>query len=198
MASLRPGLLIDRDGVINEECHYLHDPKDLVVIAGVAEAIAAINRRGIPVAVISNQAGIGRGMYGVEAYQSVNRAIETILARSKAHIDAWYFCPHLPDAGCSCRKPKAGMVLDAARDLALDLGRSVLVGDKESDLEAARVAGCHACLVRTGYGREVEAEFRSTNRLDLVDQISDSLFDALPFLERTFATPSVSAVRGCS
>ena len=185
MASLQPGLLLDRDGVINEEREYLHDPKDLVVIAGVAQAIAAINRRRIPVAVVTNQAGIGRGMYGLDAYHAVNRAIECILAKAGAHIDAWYFCPHVPDAECSCRKPRPGMLLAAAKDLALDLGRSVLVGDKVSDLAAAHAAGCRTVLVRTGYGREVEAELGATNRLQLADLVSDSLLTALSFLEGT-------------
>ena len=188
----RPGLLLDRDGVLNEECRYLHDPKDLIVIAGTAETIATINRWGIPVAVVTNQAGIGRGLYGVDDYLSVNHAIEVVLARSRAHIDAWYFCPHLPAAGCSCRKPKPGMLLDAAKDLAMDLGRSVLVGDKESDLAAARAAGCHAVLVRTGYGRDVESDLQSMNRLDLADRVSDSLAALLPFLEGKFSRPSQS------
>jgi len=184
--SLRPGLLLDRDGVINEERQYLHDPKDLIVIAGVAEAIAAINRRKIPVAVVTNQAGIGRGMYGVDAYRAVNSAIEAFLALSGAHIDAWYFCPHHPDVECTCRKPRPGMVLDASNDLSLDLGRSVLVGDKVSDLEAGRAAGCRTVLVRTGYGRQVEAELLATDRLQLADLVSDSLSTSLPFLEGTF------------
>lgn len=186
VASLQPGLLLDRDGVINEECEYLHDPKDLVVIAGVAEAIAAINRRRVPVVVVTNQAGIGRGLYGVDEYHAVNRAIEAILGKAGAHIDAWYFCPHLPDADCPCRKPRPGMLLAAAKDLALHLGRSVLVGDKASDLEAARAAGCRTVLVRTGYGRAVEVELGVTQRLSLADLVSDSLLTALPFLERTF------------
>jgi D-glycero-D-manno-heptose 1,7-bisphosphate phosphatase len=186
VASLQPGLLLDRDGVINEECEYLHDPKDLVVIASVAEAIAAINRRRIPVVVVTNQAGIGRGMYGVDDYHAVNRAIEAVLAKAGAHIDAWYFCPHLPDADCPCRKPRSGMLLAAAKDLDLHLGRSVLVGDKASDLEAARTAGCRTVLVRTGYGRAVEVELGATHRLSLADVVSDSLLTALPFLERTF------------
>jgi histidinol-phosphate phosphatase family protein len=182
---LRPGLLLDRDGVVNEECRYLHDPKDLVVIAGVPEAVAALNRRRIPVVIVTNQAGIGRGMYGVDAYHAVNRAIEAVLAQALAHIDAWYFCPHLPDADCLCRKPRPGMLLAAAKDLDLDLGRSVLVGDKVSDLEAARAVGCHTVLVRTGYGRAVEAELGAAQRLHLADTVSDSLLAALPFLEET-------------
>jgi D-glycero-D-manno-heptose 1,7-bisphosphate phosphatase len=183
---LQPGLFLDRDGVIDEECEYLHDPKDLVVIAGVAEAIAAINRRHIPVVVVTNQAGIGRELYGVDAYHEVNRAIAAALAQSEAHIDAWYFCPHLPEADCPCRKPRPGMLLAATKDLDLDLARSVLVGDKASDLEAARAVGCRTVLVRTGYGRDVEVELGATNRLHLADWVSDSLFTALPFLEGTF------------
>jgi histidinol-phosphate phosphatase family protein len=183
---LQPGLLLDRDGVINEEREYLHDPKDLIVIAGVAQAIAAINRRRIPVAVVTNQAGIGRGMYGVEDYLAVNLAIDAFLAGAGAHIDAWYFCPHHPDAECACRKPRPGMVLTAAKDLSLDLARSILVGDKASDLEAARAAGCRAVLVRTGYGRDVEAQLGVTHRLHLADLVSDSLGASLPFLEAMF------------
>ena len=186
VSSLQPGLLLDRDGVINEECEYLHDPKDLVVIAGVADAIAAINRRRVPVVVVTNQAGIGRGLYGVDDYHAVNRAIEAILAKAGAHIDAWYFCPHLPDADCPCRKPRSGMLLAAAKDLDLDLGRSVLVGDKVSDLEAARAVGCRTVLVRTGYGRAVEVDLEATHRMPLADLVSDSLLAALPFLEGTF------------
>ena len=180
---MRPGLFLDRDGVINEECEYLHDPKDLVVLAGVPEAIAAINRRNIPVVVVTNQSGIGRGMYGADTYHGVNRAIEGLLALAGAHLDAWYFCPHLPDADCACRKPRPGM-LAAARDLDLDLPGSVLVGDKVSDLEAARAVGARTVLVRTGYGREVEGALAAAGRLALADHVCDSLPAALPYLEQ--------------
>jgi len=182
----RPGLFLDRDGVINEECNYLHDPKDLVMIPGVAQAIAAINRRGVPVIVVTNQAGIGRGYYDVPAYESVNRAITEILAASAARVDAWYFCPHRPDAGCACRKPLPGMLLSAERDLNLDLRRSLLVGDKDSDLQAARAVGARTVLVRTGYGREVERALVAGGSA-LADHICDSLGEALPYLEATLA-----------
>jgi D-glycero-D-manno-heptose 1,7-bisphosphate phosphatase len=192
---LKPGLLLDRDGVINEECEYLHDPKDLVVIAGVADAIAAINRRGIPVAVVTNQAGIGRGMYAVADYHRVNRAIAGLLAAADAHIDAWYFCPHLPDADCACRKPRPGLLLAAAKDLDLDIAASVLVGDKASDLEAGRAAGCATVLVRTGYGREVEVELAAAGRMELVDHVAGSLHAALPWLERAFSSAASEVTR---
>lgn len=186
---MRPGLLLDRDGVINEECEYLHDPEDLVVIPGVAAAIAAINRWQVPVVVVTNQAGIGRGLFGVEAYQAVNRAIAELLAPAFAHIDAWYFCPHLPDAGCLCRKPRPGLLLAAAQDLDLDLARSVLVGDKPSDLEAGRAVGTRTVLVRTGYGRKVEADLAAGQGMALVDHVGDSLFASLPYLEQVLAPP---------
>jgi D-glycero-D-manno-heptose 1,7-bisphosphate phosphatase len=186
-AGVRPGLLLDRDGVINEEVEYLHDPKDLVVIAGVAEAIATVNRLGIPVVVVSNQAGIGRGLYDVDAYRRVNQAIAGVLARRHARIDAWYFCPHLPDGNCACRKPRPGMLLAAAQELAFVLDGSVLVGDKASDLEAARAAGCRAVLVRTGYGRDAELGLAVQGRVDLVDHVAGSLHAALPWLLRAFA-----------
>ncbi len=180
---MRGALLLDRDGVINEECEYLHDPDDLIVIPGVAEAIAHFNRAQVPVVVVTNQAGIGRGMYGVDAYQRVNRAIADILAAADGHIDAWYFCPHLPAADCACRKPRPGMLHAAARDLGLDLHRSVLVGDKASDLEAARAVGAATVLVRTGYGREVEADLSSRHD-GLADCVCDSLGAAVGYLER--------------
>ena len=185
---MRPGLLLDRDGVINEECEYLRDPKELVMIPGVAETIAAINRRRHPVVVVTNQSGIGRGMYGVDAYHAVNRAMAAMLAKDGAHIDAWYFCPHLPDADCTCRKPRPGMLLAAARDFELDLAGSVLVGDKVSDLEAARAVGARTLLVRTGYGREVEAQLAAGQHAHLADRVCDSLLAALPYLERTLST----------
>lgn len=191
MAESRPGLLLDRDGVVNEETDYLHDPKDLVVIPGVPETIAQVNRLGVPVVVVTNQAGIGRGMYDVAAYQSVNRAIEAELTKVRAHVDAWYFCPHPPWADCACRKPRPGMLRQAASDLGLDLGGSILVGDKTSDLEAARAVGARTILVRTGYGRTVERELQASGRTDLVDHIADSLPDAWPFLVQAFGSGQV-------
>lgn len=178
---MRPGLLLDRDGVINVESHYLHDPEDLIVFDGVPEAIAAVNGRGVPVVVVTNQAGIGRGLYDVAAYRRVNDAIAGVLAAAGAHVDAWYFCPHRPDEGCVCRKPRPGMLQAAAADLDLDLPASVLVGDKVSDLEAARAVGASTVLVRTGYGGRVEAELATALRR-LADRVCDSLPAAVPSL----------------
>jgi D-glycero-D-manno-heptose 1,7-bisphosphate phosphatase len=172
----KPALFLDRDGVLNEEVNYLHDPRDLVIIPGVARVIADFNRQAIPVVVVTNQAGIGRGYYDSAAYAKVNQAMALGLAEDHAHIDAWYFCPHRPDENCACRKPRPGMLLSAAADLAIDPARSTLVGDKLSDVGAARAVGANAILVRTGHGRRDEQTLLS--RPELAGQVE--VFDSLP------------------
>jgi D-glycero-D-manno-heptose 1,7-bisphosphate phosphatase len=179
-SNLRSALLLDRDGVLNEEVNYLHDPKDLVMIADVGRVVAACNQRGIPVVVVTNQAGIGRGYYDVAAYESVNRAMAEHLSKEDAHVDAWYHCPHHPTFGCTCRKPAPGMLERGASELGLDLSRSVMVGDKKSDLLAARAVGARAILVRTGYGKGEEQSLLETGRHGLFDLAVDSLCDAEP------------------
>jgi D-glycero-D-manno-heptose 1,7-bisphosphate phosphatase len=172
----RPALFLDRDGVINVEVHRLHRPEDVVVIPGVAETIAKANGWNVPVVVITNQAGIGHGLYDEAAYRATNARICEVVA--PARIDAFYHCPHTPNDACDCRKPLPGMLLRAAKELDLDLARSVFVGDKESDLEAGHAAGCRSFLVRTGYGRSVTSGF---------DAVGDSLVDLLPAIEAELA-----------
>lgn len=153
----RPGLLIDRDGTLIEDRDYLADPDEVVLLPGAAAAIGAANRAGVPVVLVSNQSGIGRGYFGEAELQAVNRRIETLLAAEGAHLDGLYHCPHAPDAGCDCRKPAPGMARQAAADLGLDLARAFVVGDKGADLDLARAVAATPLLVRTGYGRETEA-----------------------------------------
>ena len=171
----RPALFLDRDGVLNEEVGHLHDPRELVMIPRVGLVLADCNRRGVLVLVVTNQAGIERGRWGVDDYKGINRAMSEALARDGARVDAWYFCPHAPESACACRKPRPGMLLAAASELGLDLRRSVLVGDQASDLEAARAAGARAVLVRTGLGRRAEAALAAGGRGDLFDACHDSL-----------------------
>ena len=158
-----PAVFIDRDGTLNEEVGYLHRPEDVVLIPGAAEALARLNARGIPVLVVTNQAGIGKGKYGWADFQAVMDRIGALLAAAGAHMDGVYAAPHHakgvggyrhpdhPD-----RKPNPGMLLRAAEEHGIDLARSWMVGDKELDLGAGRNAGCRVALVRTGYGSEVD------------------------------------------
>lgn len=152
---LKAAAFLDRDGVINEEVHYLHEPEKTVLIPGVAEALNKIHEHGYLAVIVTNQSGIARGMYGEPEMHSVHAKIKELLATDGADFDAVYFCPHPPTAECSCRKPKPGMLLQAAKDLGIDPARSFMVGDRAGDMEAGQQAGCKATyLVRTGYGQQ--------------------------------------------
>jgi len=173
----RPGVLLDRDGVLNVEVHRLHRIEDLVLVPGVLPALAELARWDVPIAVVSNQAGIGHGLYDDAACRAVNDELRRQVTAAGGRIDAFFYCPHTPAARCACRKPAPGLLHQAAEALALDLSRSVLVGDKRSDLEAARAVGCAAVLVRSG--RAEEAALAGTG---LFDACVDSLLDAVPVL----------------
>lgn len=156
----RAALFLDRDGAVVEETGYLCRVDDIVVIPGAARIISTANRHGIPVVMVTNQSGIGRGYYSWAEFKSVQDAIVASLAIEGANIDAVYACPHHPEAKGDlahpdhpARKPNPGMLLQAASALALDLKSSWLVGDKADDVEAAKRAGiAGALLVATGYG----------------------------------------------
>jgi D-glycero-D-manno-heptose 1,7-bisphosphate phosphatase len=157
--TLRPAVFLDRDGTINEEVDYLHKPEQLMLISGAAQAIAKLNVRGIPVIVVTNQSGIGRGYYDWQDFAAVMSAMSTLLAQAKARIDAVYVAPHhekglgdYADPDHPDRKPNPGMLQRAAEEHGLDLSRSWMIGDKPIDVEAGKRAGCFTCLVRTGYG----------------------------------------------
>lgn len=162
---LRRAVFLDRDGTINVEKNYLHRIEDFEFIPGVPEAIARLNRAGFLVIVVTNQAGVARGYYDLEAVHALHAHIDTLLASAGALVDAWYVCPHHPEEGigeyrcdCHCRKPMPGMLLDAAERHAIDLPVSFMVGDKLADVNAALAAGCTPLLVRTGYGAGSESQ----------------------------------------
>jgi D-glycero-D-manno-heptose 1,7-bisphosphate phosphatase len=159
----RAAAFLDRDGVLIEDAHYLAAVGQVRLIPGAAEAIATLNRAGVPVVVVTNQAGVAHGYFPQERVAEVHEYLDELLAARGARVDRYYYCPHHPDAKieryrveCDCRKPKPGMLHRAAVELGLDLARSYLVGDKVSDLAAGGVAGCKTILVRTGYGAEVD------------------------------------------
>lgn len=147
-------VFLDRDGTINDEVEYLHEPDELRLIPGAAQAIRLLNQAAVPVVLVTNQAGIGRGYYSDTAMCALHRELAARLAVGGAYLDAIYYCPHRPDDECDCRKPRPGMLLRAAAEHGIDLRRSFVIGDKISDLEAGRRAGSHTILVLTGYGRE--------------------------------------------
>lgn len=190
----RPAVFLDRDGTINVEVNYLHRIADLVLVPGTAEAIARLNGAGLPVLVVTNQAGIARGLYDVAAMDLLHAHLQEVLAQHGAHVDGFYYCPHHPDVSglCSCRKPARGMLLRAARDHGVDLARSWLVGDSAGDIGAGRAAGCRTILVRTGYGSAVERQLDETSAGDRPDVIVDALPDAVTTILGTASDPGSS------
>jgi D-glycero-D-manno-heptose 1,7-bisphosphate phosphatase len=181
----RPGLFLDRDGVIVELIPYLHQVEDVALIPGAVETIAAANRRGVPVVVITNQAGIGRGYYGWEKFQGVQDAILVALGNAGAHIDGVFACPHHPDAAGrylhpahSARKPEPGMLLRAAEMLRIDLAHSWIIGDRSGDLLAGRAAGLEGgVLVRTGLGGRYIGAAIALRRRSFEVVVADSIGD---------------------
>lgn len=141
---LRRAAFLDRDGTLIADPGYLGDPAGVVLLPGVATALMQLRAAGFLTVVVSNQSGVARGYFDAAAVQAVNRRMAELLqaADARAGIDAFYFCPHGPDDGCSCRKPRPGMFLQAARELGLDLPGSVCFGDSERDVLAGTAAGC--------------------------------------------------------
>jgi len=156
-------VFLDRDGTINEEVGYLSEPEELHLIPGAAEAIRLLNRAGVLAIVVTNQSGVGRGYFSEARVKAIHEQLAMQLAAYGAHLDAIYYCPHHPDKGCDCRKPKPGMLKRAAEEHSIALDRSFAVGDKVSDLEAGRRAGCRTVLVLTGYGMEARKAFKHSD-----------------------------------
>jgi len=153
LTSGRPAVFMDRDGCLIEEMGYINHVSRVRVLPRTPEAIRKLNVAGIPAIMATNQAGIARGYFSEGVLRAVNDEVVRQLAAHGARLDALYVCTHHPTAGappflldCECRKPRPGMLLRAAADLDLDLGRSVMIGDKPSDVAAGRAAGCGHAL----------------------------------------------------
>jgi D-glycero-D-manno-heptose 1,7-bisphosphate phosphatase len=147
---VRPAAFLDRDGVLNVDRGYVHQAEDWEWMPGAREAIRALNDAGFFVVVVTNQSGIARGFYGEPELAALHAFVAQDLARSGGRIDAFYHCPHGPDDACDCRKPLPGMLLRAIAEHDLDPRRSLLVGDRESDLQAAAAAGVQGFLYEGG------------------------------------------------
>ena len=170
---MTPAVFLDRDGTLIEEAGYLDRLDRLVFYPFSVDAVRLLNRAGWPVVVISNQSGVGRGLVRDAFVQEAHASIARRLGEGGARVDAFFYCPHHPEATrpeyrlrCECRKPAPGMLRQAASELDLDLARSVVVGDRWEDVGAARAAGARGVLVRTGYGRMAEASPRAALRAD--------------------------------
>jgi D-glycero-D-manno-heptose 1,7-bisphosphate phosphatase len=159
----RAAVFLDRDGVLNEDKGYVHKLEDLRILPGVVDALKDLKLRGFLLIVISNQSGVARGLFGQAEVEAFNDHLRTELVRLGAPpLDDVFYCPHGPNDGCACRKPQAGMVLDAARRHGIDLALSWLVGDKADDVACALAAGVRAIQVMTK--KEPQARRRTWHR----------------------------------
>jgi D-glycero-D-manno-heptose 1,7-bisphosphate phosphatase len=166
----RPAIILDRDGVLNERpptAHYVRSWSDFRWKPDAREALRRLKAAGYRIVIVSNQAGVGRGLLTRKALEEIHHRMTVEAERSGGGIDAIYYCPHDWTAGCECRKPNPGLLLRAQRDLNLDLSRTVFVGDDERDAQAADAAGCPSALVseRRPLLQIVEERLRGENRV---------------------------------
>lgn len=191
-AAPRPAVFLDRDGVLTEDTGYLSDPESVRLLPEAAATVAEIRLLGIPIVLVTNQSGIGRGYFGWDAYEKVSARIRQKLADAGTEIDAEWACGYypgeiFPDSGAGrFRKPNPGMILEAARRLSLDLASSWLAGDKPSDIEAALNAGLRAAVhVESGCGaatRHEVIELSRANRSRCAIRFAPSIAGLLPLL----------------
>lgn len=185
MAEKPFAVFMDRDGTVCEEVGYVNHISRCHVYPFSAEAVRAINAAGARAIVISNQSGVARGYFPESLVQEVNEKIRQELLVAGARLDAIYYCPHHPDLGkppyrtrCDCRKPGRGMLVRAAEELGVDLDRSFVIGDRQSDIDTAARNGLQSVLVMTGYGRG-EWEYRRPFWSHTPDWICENLLEAV-------------------
>lgn len=159
ISSYKGAVFLDRDGTINEQVGYVNHVSRFYLLKGVCEAIKQLNDLSIPVIVVTNQAGAARGYFPVELVGKVHEKMNLLLKEGNCHIDDLYYCPHLKggkvkehDIDCNCRKPKTGMLLQAASDHQIDIPSSYMVGDRMGDVKFGQSEGAKGILVLTGYG----------------------------------------------
>jgi D-glycero-D-manno-heptose 1,7-bisphosphate phosphatase len=184
---VKPAVFLDRDGTVIEEVGYLNRLDRVAFFPWSVDAIRVLNQAGFLVVIVTNQAGVARGYFDEALVGQTHALIDRRVREGGARIDAYYYCPHHPDAAveayreaCDCRKPKPGMIHRAAREHAIDVARSFVVGDRWLDVRMGQAAGAKTVLVRTGYGLEEEAQPDGA----AADAVADNLMDASAWIIR--------------
>jgi len=149
---MHKAIFMDRDGTVSEEMGYVSDAKMYRPFPWTGSAISRINESGMKAILVTNQSGIGRGYFSEGTLGEVHGVLKAELDKWNAHLDAIYYCPHTPDAGCDCRKPKAGMLLRARQEMNIDLESSYVIGDRYLDIAMGHAVGARTILVLTGDG----------------------------------------------
>jgi D-glycero-D-manno-heptose 1,7-bisphosphate phosphatase len=173
-------IFLDRDGVINVDKEYLHEPQQFELEKNVAKGIKIMQDMGYKLIVITNQGGIGLGYYTKEDFYKVNREMFKQLGKNNINIDKVYFCPHMSSEECTCRKPKTGMITRGQEELNLDLKKCFVIGDKTADIKAGNDSGCKTILVKTGHkGKDNRYKAKPT-------YIADDLLDSANYIKENF------------
>ena len=148
--------LLDRDGTVIADRHYLADPAGVELLPGAADGMRRLRDAGVEMAIVTNQSGVGKGLFTAAALEAMHDRLRELLAAEGVAVRGIYYCPHTAADACRCRKPLPGLAEAAAQELGIDLTRAFVVGDKEADIDLARAVGATGILVRTGYGAETE------------------------------------------
>lgn len=167
-------VILDRDGVINQDSSaFVKSADEWMPLPGSIEAITALSRAGFTIAVASNQSGLARGLFNRSALGAMHRKLRRLVGRAGGRVDRIVVCPHGPDEGCACRKPRPGLLERLARHYDAALAGVPVIGDSQRDLQAAAAVGARPVLVRTGNGRRTEAELPSAlQAIEIYDDLS--------------------------
>ena len=151
-------VFLDRDGTLIVEKHYLSDPDDIELLPGTVEALKLLKSAGLMLIIVTNQSAIGRGFIREQRLAEIHARFSDLLAEQGVSVDEIYYCPHVPDENCECRKPKTGMGDRARQERSIDLTKSYVVGDNLGDIGLGHNIGATSILVRTGYGSKIESK----------------------------------------
>ena len=184
MATSQRAAFLDRDGTLCQDVPYCARPEDFNLLPRAAEGVSLLNSVGFKVVVVTNQSGIGRGYFAEADLARIHEKMRRDLAHGGAYVDAIYYCPHHPQAGCSCRKPQPGLVRQAAEELGLDLIQSFFIGDKLIDIETGHAAGCSTIQVCYPPGGQADSD-----GVIIPDHLAPSLYEAASWIAARYKTP---------
>ena len=169
-------IILDRDGVINYDSEdYIKSPEEWEAIPGSLESIARLNQAGYRVVITTNQSGVGRGLFDIETLHRIHEKLRGELAAAGGSIDAIFFCPHRPEDGCACRKPKPGLLVDVGRRLQVRLSGVPSIGDSLRDIQAARAVGARPSLVKTGKGRRTLKKRKNLGDVPVYQDLAEAV-----------------------
>lgn len=169
----RPALFVDRDGTLNPDLHYMKEAERLELNSGVAEGLRVAKNHGYLIVCVTNQSGIERGLYTREDVERIHARLNELLGLQQAHVDAFYYCPHTPENGCDCRKPRTALFEQAQREWNIDFAVSAVVGDRSMDVESGRSLGLLTAVVSPrGHESEVAAELLERSMIPDISALS--------------------------